>query len=101
MERNNDVTDILRETFSAREERFGKKVSINLKPGGSKILVTEENKAEYVDAQIQYQTFKRVQEQFDAFTTGLFEIVPRDLIMIFDERELRRLVSGKGEDDDM
>lgn len=47
--RENDITDILEETFSVQEERFGELVTIELKPGGADIAVTEENKAEYVE----------------------------------------------------
>ena len=45
----NDITDIIEETFSLQEERFGEPVTIALKPGGVGIPVTEENKQEYVE----------------------------------------------------
>jgi E3 ubiquitin-protein ligase NEDD4 len=96
---DNDITDILDETFSTTEERFGEHVNIDLAPGGSEITVTEENKAEYVDAVVHYRIFKRVKEQFDAFTTGLFELVPPDLVMVFDEREVELLIGGMSEID--
>ena len=46
----NDITGIIdEETFSLREERFGMLETIELKPGGVDIPVTEENKQEYVE----------------------------------------------------
>ena len=45
----NDITDIIKETFSLQVERFGELVAIELKPGGVDIPVTEENKQEYVE----------------------------------------------------
>ena len=45
----NDITDIIEETFSLQEERFGELVTIELKPGGVDVPVTEENKQEYVE----------------------------------------------------
>ena len=45
----NDITDIIEETFSLQEEWFGELVTIELKPGGVDIPVTEENKQEYVE----------------------------------------------------
>jgi E3 ubiquitin-protein ligase NEDD4 len=46
---NNDITDALELTFSTDDERFGETVTIELKPGGENIEVTNENKKEYVE----------------------------------------------------
>ena len=46
---NNDVTDIIENTMSVEDDRFGEVVDVELKPGGKEIEVTEENKAEYVE----------------------------------------------------
>ena len=97
--RDNDITDVLDETFTTTEERFGELVMIELKPGGEEIPVTEENKKEYVDAYVAYRISKRVKEQFDAFMEGLLELIPRDLINVFDERELELLIGGMSEID--
>lgn len=45
----NDITDVIEETFSLQEERFGELVTIELKPGGVDEEVTEENKQEFVE----------------------------------------------------
>jgi len=47
--RNNDITDVTFETFSVEDEVFGEKVTIDLKPGGRDISVTNENKKEWVE----------------------------------------------------
>ena len=49
MNSENDITDIIEETFTTTEERFGELVTIELKPGGADVTVTEENKKEYVE----------------------------------------------------
>ena len=46
--RENDKTDVIFQTFSTTEERFGEMVITELKPGGGNITVTEQNKREYV-----------------------------------------------------
>jgi len=46
---DNDITDVIDETFSLQEERFGELVTIELKTGGVDIPVTEENKQEFVE----------------------------------------------------
>jgi len=97
--RENDITDVLDETFTTTEERFGELVTIELKPGGEDVAVTEENKKEYVDSVVAYRVHGRVKEQFDAFMEGLLELIPRDLINVFDERELELLIGGMSEID--
>ena len=74
-------------------------VTIELKPNGASISVTEQNKKEYVDAVVDYRISQRVKEQFGAFMEGLLELIPRDLINVFDERELELLIGGTAEID--
>ena len=81
------------------EERFGEMVTIDLKPGGADVAVTQENKKEYVDLVVEYRISKRVKEQFDAFMSGFSELIPQDLINVFDERELELLIGGMSEID--
>lgn len=95
----NDITGVLEETFSRVEERFGEHVTIELKPGGEHIDVTEENKTEYVGLVVEYRISRRIKEQFDAFMEGLLELVPKDLLTVFDERELELLIGGMSEID--
>ena len=45
----NDIDDVLDLTFSTDDERFGETVTIDLKPGGRDIEVTNENKREYIE----------------------------------------------------
>ena len=46
---DNDITDILDETFSIDDEQFGDIKTVDLKPDGRNIPVTNENKKEYVE----------------------------------------------------
>jgi E3 ubiquitin-protein ligase NEDD4 len=95
----NDITDVIDETFTTTEERFGELVNIELRPGGADINVTQDNKKEYVDAVVEYRISKRVKEQFDSFMSGFSELIPQDLITVFDERELELLIGGMSEID--
>lgn len=47
--RNNDIDGILEITFSTEDERFGETVTVDLKPNGRNIEVTNENKKEYIE----------------------------------------------------
>uniref|UniRef100_A0A8C6UJM3 E3 ubiquitin-protein ligase n=1 Tax=Neogobius melanostomus TaxID=47308 RepID=A0A8C6UJM3_9GOBI len=83
----NDPTDLdLR--FTVDEELFGQTHQHDLKPDGSEIVVTNENKKEYIHLVIQWRFMNRVQKQMTAFKEGFFELIPQDVIKIFDENEL-------------
>lgn len=97
--RNNDITDVLELNFMTTEDRFGEIRDVELKPGGAAISVTEANKKEYVDAVVEYRIKTRVEDQFNAFMDGFKELIPLDLITVFDERELEFLVGGVPEID--
>ncbi|KAI9329014.1 hypothetical protein DFJ73DRAFT_902704, partial [Zopfochytrium polystomum] len=90
----NPIADVLDLTFAVDSEVFGKHVEVELKPDGKNIEVTDENKKEYVDLVVEWRIVKRVEEQFRAFQQGFNEIVPQELINVFDERELELLIGG-------
>ena len=96
---NNPIEGIVEETFSAMEDKFGELITIELKPGGEDVPVTDENKREYVERMIEWRIVRRVEEQFRAFIAGFSELVPLDLINVFDERELELLMGGMSEID--
>ncbi|KAK9711986.1 NEDD4 E3 ubiquitin-protein ligase [Basidiobolus ranarum] len=95
----NDITDVLDLTFSAEDNRFGEVLTVDLKPDGSNIPVTEENKKEYVELTTEWRISGRVKEQFEAFAEGFHELIPQDLIVVFDEREVELLIGGIAEVD--
>ncbi|GAA5822989.1 hypothetical protein JCM11251_004448 [Rhodosporidiobolus azoricus] len=95
----NDITDVLENTFSAEDDRFGETVTIDLKPGGRDVEVTNENKKEYVQLIVEWRIQRRVEDQFKAFLSGFNELIPQELINVFDERELELLIGGMSEID--
>ncbi|XP_039606409.1 E3 ubiquitin-protein ligase NEDD4-like isoform X7 [Polypterus senegalus] len=94
----NDPTELdLR--FCIDEENFGQTYQVDLKPSGSEMVVTNDNKKEYIDLVIQWRFVNRVQKQMNAFLEGFTELIPIDLIKIFDENELELLMCGLGDVD--
>ncbi|XP_042191867.1 E3 ubiquitin-protein ligase NEDD4-like isoform X3 [Callorhinchus milii] len=94
----NDPTELdLR--FCIDEDNFGQTYQVDLKPNGSEMVVTNENKKEYIDLVIQWRFVNRVQKQMNAFMEGFTELIPIDLIKIFDENELELLMCGLGDVD--
>ncbi|KAJ1985331.1 hypothetical protein H4R33_004087 [Dimargaris cristalligena] len=90
----NDITGILDMTFSVEEERFGEVVEVDLKPDGRNLAVTEANKREYVELITNWKIRARIEDQLEAFLEGFYQLIPKDLIVVFDERELELLIGG-------
>ncbi|KAG9302523.1 hypothetical protein G9A89_007227 [Geosiphon pyriformis] len=95
----NDITEILDLTFSTEDDRFGEVVTVDLKKDGQNIPVTEENKKEYIELITEWRISKRVEEQFKAFLDGFNQLIPQELIAVFDEREIELLIGGIAEID--
>jgi len=63
-------------------------------PGGRNIRVTEENKQQYVDLVAEHRLTTAIRPQINAFLEGFSELIPRELISIFHDKELELLISG-------
>lgn len=61
---------------------------------GRNIRVTEENKHEYVDLVAEHRLTTAIRPQINAFLEGFNELIQRDLISIFNDKELELLISG-------
>ncbi|KAK2997133.1 hypothetical protein RJ639_026658, partial [Escallonia herrerae] len=102
----NDVSDIPDLTFSmdADEEKhiLYEKTEVTdyeLKPGGRNTRVTEETKHEYVDLVAEHILTNAIRPQITSFLEGFNELIPRELISIFNDKELELLISGLPEID--
>lgn len=95
----NDYADIMTETFSLEDDRFGVTNVVDLIENGRNIPVTESNKQDYVRLVVEHKLLSSVKEQMENFLKGFHEIIPTDLIGIFNEQELELLISGLPEID--
>uniref|UniRef100_A0A6I8RR36 E3 ubiquitin-protein ligase HACE1 n=1 Tax=Xenopus tropicalis TaxID=8364 RepID=A0A6I8RR36_XENTR len=97
---DNDISDLgLELTFSVETDVFGAMEEVPLKPGGASILVTQENKAEYVQLVTELRMTRAIQPQINGFLQGFHMFIPPSLIQLFDEYELELLLSGMPEID--
>ncbi|XP_078504436.1 E3 ubiquitin-protein ligase HACE1 isoform X1 [Lissotriton helveticus] len=97
---DNDISDLgLELTFSVETDVFGAMEEVPLKPGGTSILVTQENKAEYVQLVTELRMTRAIHPQIDGFLQGFHLFIPPSLIQLFDEYELELLLSGMPEID--
>lgn len=66
----NDITEIITETFSVETDDFGVTQIVELVENGRNIPVTEENKQEYVQLIVEYRLTGSVQSQLEEFLKG-------------------------------
>lgn len=56
--------------------------------------MTEANKREYVQLACQRKMTESIKSQIKSFLEGFYEVIPMELISIFNEQELELLISG-------
>uniref|UniRef100_A0A8B9GAB6 E3 ubiquitin-protein ligase n=1 Tax=Amazona collaria TaxID=241587 RepID=A0A8B9GAB6_9PSIT len=98
--KENDIEECgLEMFFSVDKEILGEIKSHDLKPNGSDILVTEENKEDYIRLVAEWRLSRGVEEQTQAFFEGFNEILPQQYLQYFDAKELEVLLCGMQEID--
>uniref|UniRef100_A0A8C5TQD6 E3 ubiquitin-protein ligase n=1 Tax=Malurus cyaneus samueli TaxID=2593467 RepID=A0A8C5TQD6_9PASS len=98
--KENDIEECgLEMFFSVDKEILGEIKSHDLKPNGSNILVTEENKEDYIRLVAEWRLSRGVEEQTQAFFEGFNEILPQQYLQYFDAKELEVLLCGMQEID--
>ncbi|XP_058154748.1 probable E3 ubiquitin-protein ligase HECTD2 [Dasypus novemcinctus] len=84
-------------TFQVFQEEFGIIKSYNLKPGGDKITVTNQNRKEYVQLYIDFLLNKSIYKQFAAFYYGFHSVCASNALMLLRPEEVEILVCGSPE----
>ncbi|CAK4724683.1 unnamed protein product [Aphanomyces euteiches] len=72
---------------------------VDLIPNGRNVAVTNANKADYVDRMVRYLLFGSVAPQLESLVQGLYEVLPPELLMAFDYKELELVLCGFSEID--
>ncbi|XP_078734422.1 E3 ubiquitin-protein ligase HACE1-like [Lampetra fluviatilis] len=97
---DNDISGLgLELTFLVETDVFGSMAEVELKPGGSGVAVTQENKGEYVQLVTELRMTRAIIPQINAFLAGFHRFIPPALVQLFDEYELELLLSGMPEID--
>jgi len=73
---------------------FGTQREVELVNDGRNKLVTDENKQDYVRLVANFKLDRAITEQKTAFLNGFYSMVPKDLLKMFDNKELELLISG-------
>ncbi|XP_065359238.1 probable E3 ubiquitin-protein ligase HERC4 isoform X2 [Calliphora vicina] len=85
--------------FEISRDIFGETKSEPLKPNGENIMVTKENKQEFVDLYVDFIFNKAVNDQYKAFQNGFMKVCSGRVLKIFRPEELMAMVVGNEEYD--
>lgn len=89
--RNNTQVENLCLTFTMMLESGQE---IELKPDGANIDVTDENKDEYLRLLLEHRMLESISAQLQEFLTGIYDVVPKALLSVFDYQELELILCG-------
>ncbi|OBZ82387.1 Ubiquitin-protein ligase E3A, partial [Choanephora cucurbitarum] len=92
-----DIVTEYDRNFQVDIQSFGHVYTCDLKPFGSNIQLTNENKHEFVDLYVQFVLTDCIEKQFNAFKEG-FQLVCQDsAIKIFRPEEVEQLICGSSD----
>ncbi|KAH7701666.1 E3 ubiquitin-protein ligase HECW1, partial [Aphelenchoides avenae] len=97
--RQNKVTEDLDLNFSVTEEVAGEITERELLPGGRNIMVMESNKEEFISLLVRRRMERNVEDQSKALLRGLYTVIDRNFLRVFDEKQLELVLSGTVEID--
>jgi hypothetical protein len=86
-------------TFSLMEQRGSELVEVNLIEDGCNIAVIQANKELYLERRFRYLLFESVSSQLYAFLKGVYDVIPQELLLLFDPEEFDYLLCGSDEID--
>ncbi len=90
--KEDDLESALCYTFVIEREMFGERRRVELKTGGSTIMVNQKNKQEFIDLYIDYIFNKSCEKQFQAFSTGFRRVINSKPLELFYPDELMSFV---------
>ena len=91
---NHEDVQYLDLTFSAEVDLFGETTTVDLVENGRNISVTGDNILDYVQLDAHHRMTAAIRKQLDSFLEGFHDLVPPELVSIFDAQELELLISG-------
>ena len=84
-------------TFAVTKNEFGNNEEIPLFPGGENKDVTNLNKHRYIQLVAKHHVCDQIKEQSEALRRGLWDVIDRGWLKMFNEPELQVLISGPTE----
>uniref|UniRef100_M4BWH8 HECT-type E3 ubiquitin transferase n=1 Tax=Hyaloperonospora arabidopsidis (strain Emoy2) TaxID=559515 RepID=M4BWH8_HYAAE len=92
-----DIEEVYQRSFEFSHEVFGEVKTVELKPGGSLIPVTSDNRDEYVALYVDYVLNRSVSRQYAAFHHGFHQVCNHEVLSMFRWEELQLLICGNSD----
>jgi hypothetical protein len=92
--RKNSHVETLSLDFNVRYQHNGFFLDRELVSNGGDVLVTDANKSEYLSLVLRDRMLDSVKPQLEQFLCGLYQVIPSDLLSVFDYQELDLLLCG-------
>lgn len=93
-EENRALIESLDLDFTLTLNNQNENYTVELIPNGSNTPVTYENREEYLMLRLKYKFLTSIKDQLEYFLIGIYEIIPPELLSIFDYEELNLLLCG-------
>ena len=91
--KENDATT-LGCTFTYTWDYFGDIQTKELMPNGKNTLVTNENKHLFIMKNCKAKLYEEIKTQIESLLSGIYELIPKEKLAIFDYREIELMISG-------
>ena len=91
--KENDAT-ALGCTFTYTWDYFGDVQTKELIPNGKNTLVTNENKHLFIMKNCKAKLYEEIKTQIESLLSGIYELIPKEKLSIFDYREIELMISG-------
>jgi len=89
-----DVESTFCRTFTVSYQAFGATHTVELKEGGAKIPLTNDNREEYVDLYSKWYLQGSISKQFEAFRKGFMKVCGGPALRLFRPEELHLMICG-------
>eukprot|EP00762_Andalucia_godoyi_P008487 ANDGO_05781.mRNA.1 putative E3 ubiquitin-protein ligase HUL4 len=89
-----DFESIFMNDFSVLEDYYGEKRTVELKPNGTQVQVSKDNREEYVNLLVRYLLVDSVAQQFNAFRQGFLAVAGGYGLQLLRAEELEMLLCG-------
>lgn len=90
----NEIADIITETFSVEDDEFGVTNIVDLIPNGREVAVTDENKHEYVRLVVEHRLLSSVKDQMESFLKGESSLVDNSVWVLPEQTSAHTYTPG-------
>jgi E3 ubiquitin-protein ligase HECTD2 len=95
--KENDIPHLAIFFETSFKDFFGKVITKELIPGGSKILVTRDNRHDYVHRWVDFYMNESINPQFVSFYNGFQMVIGGNAISLFSPREIEMIICGNND----